>query len=454
MSQLSNDKLPFSWLASIIKQDDAILLAGFSGSNFVLFNLKSRRIILELNCGGGHRSWDILIDPVKDVLNFVFIKEKQLHSYESKWSKILISDFVQGYHTKEINCGVLVNINDENKVLFISGGEDTTIRLSLIDNCTQFNSFYTLKSHLSSVRCLNVCHIENGEYLIFSGGGRAQIILQKLRINREKDTFKNIECHQLDSYYKELDENEAETRVMDLTSIKLNKYILLIAACSDGTLKCYFVNLSSDMRLVFICNITYKTKCIIKIANFLICQRHIVISMATDGKLVFWDLTNLCTNIDDTQFVENMNLAPIYSLDAHQSGINSFHFKRLNDEKYIFATGGDDNAVVLNLVQFEFKDNLSIESILKWIYTQAHAAQITGVFMHENYFITTSIDQHLSVFKYKLDEDKLKCELLKQYCSAVSDILGMTCLITNKNELYSCMFGKGIELCKLSNFNL
>jgi hypothetical protein len=119
--------------------------------------------------------------------------------------------------------------------------------------------------------------------------------------------------------------------------------------------------------------------------------------MATDGIVALWDLTScaeglLCSEHSDINCAasgsksDNMpvvldNLKPFSYVKVHQSGINSFDWLLLKEDKFLLATGGDDRALVLSLIQITSptcQENMEAEVLLQWRDDYAHASQITG----------------------------------------------------------------------------
>lgn len=152
----------------------------------------------------------------------------------------------------------------QNHNIFISGGEDCTLRISHIDERSVKNS-YVLENlgifdgHLSGIKCISVIELHKSafQYLVFSGGGRAQ--MKVWGINIKNVNFYNymllhascsdVNSHMLygqDQYCKKSWQGtkscviEPETRYMDFyayyPSKKLN-YVLIFIACADGYLR-------------------------------------------------------------------------------------------------------------------------------------------------------------------------------------------------------------------------
>ncbi|KAJ8931515.1 hypothetical protein NQ314_015588 [Rhamnusium bicolor] len=293
---ISSDKLPFTWLVNII--DD--LLMAFSGNNFIIWNHKTKRIVFEKSCGGGHRSWDLFKN--NNQITFSYIKNKLINTIHFQLNDFLPVDLIEGYQVKEINSVKIIKIFHD--YIIISGGEDTSLRINLF-NSNNFKNLITLKSQLSSIRTITMVEIskesdKNKMYLVFSAGGRAQIICWKLQLFTEDNYFKNLVCSEQHSYYKIINSDESEMRIMDLALTNIQDKLILFCACSDGNIKVFHVaDNVGRYHLIFCRDIFYKLKCILKLCIVSIFSHNILLTMATDGNLVFWDVTNIFKDVKE-----------------------------------------------------------------------------------------------------------------------------------------------------------
>lgn len=154
--------------------------------------------------------------------------------------------------------------------IFISGGEDCTLRVSSICKSFENNShsvFHNLGNfdgHLSGIKCISTIKLKNtdnlnGKYLVFSGGGRAQLKIWEIRLKKtHKDwilsndlSCSDIKSHMLygqDQYrrkpWQELKQSyviEPETRYMDICTYYSSEnavdHVLVFIACADGYLR-------------------------------------------------------------------------------------------------------------------------------------------------------------------------------------------------------------------------
>ena len=125
--------------------------------------------------------------------------------------------------------------------------------------------------------------------------------------------------------------------------------------------------------------------------------RHVALTMATDGKVALWDLTTCVEELigskhsihchaasavtsNNTPVVAS-GLKPFSVIKIHQSGINSFDWIQLPRDRYLLATGGDDRALVLSVIEIitpTVQEEMQAEVVLQWRDDHAHASQITG----------------------------------------------------------------------------
>lgn len=436
LTLISSDKVAYSWLLDII--DD--LLIAFCGDNFIIWNYKTKKALLEKFCGGGHRSWDFF--KQEHIISFIYIKDKFINKFEYDLHINKSYDLIEPFHLKEVNCMKIIKTS--NQYILISGGEDTTLRVTSVNkNLNSFKNLITLKSHLSSIRCITIYKLgfkdDTNTYLIFSAGGRAQIVcwtLEYLSKNPEKDLL----CRENHSYYEVIDNEQSETRIMDLCAIEVQEKIILFAACSDGHIKIFFVEKNEVFNLKLHATIFYKMKCIFKVCNIFVCDKNILVTLASDGYLVFWDIEDI--------FLDQ-NVKPFGAISVHQSGINTCSNLQISSTSFLFLTAGDDNTIVLNYLNFKIDQILRVEVIDTFVNASAHWAQITGSSIKTDYFLTASVDQRLILYKWEILNETIICNAVTKYNSPVADLKGLLCFTETDFDVF--IYGLGIEILKIKN---
>ncbi|XP_021924396.1 WD repeat-containing protein 6 isoform X2 [Zootermopsis nevadensis] len=484
---LNADKLQIDWPAATSLSAFGLLVLGFRAVNFVVWSHTERRTLLTVPCGGGHRSWDWIFEG--HTFRLIYLKDKMVHMYTCMMDEFVKPVIQNGFHSKHITCVRQVLLKDKaniNHSLLLSASEDTTIRLAVISHSNVPQTLTVLQSHISSVRTLAVCQLHDS-VLVFSGGGRAQLKVWKLVIHATQEFIPIVKCQELTSHmlrdpskrnkkpWLSVERTvDPETRYMDLCAVALQlrdtdqrgTAVLLAAGCSDGFLRIFgFYTLCSELRLLG--KYSFHDRCILKVSliqteNF----RHIALTMATDGKVALWDLT---TCVEELVGSEHSNSSSAVSADngnngqvvadshrpfsfvkIHQSGINSFDWLQLQGDKYLLATGGDDRALVLSLIQIispTLQENMQAEVVLQWRDNCAHASQITGLKLGNNVLISVAIDQRITVWNWNcnLDGHTLSASVKTRYCSAVADIQGL--LTWNSSScITACVHGKGMEI--------
>lgn len=135
-------------------------------------------------------------------------------------------------------------------------------------------------------------------------------------------------------------------------------------------------------------------RCILKMYILSHKSKVIVLIMTTDGILRFFNFTKTVLKIHKDVNIGkdhkiDFNDNPIAQFRLHQSGINSFDLKHMDEDKYLLATGGDDNLLCLLCFQLRILENnaLSVETLSNWTTTSAHSAQITGKNLSELYIL-------------------------------------------------------------------
>mgnify|MGYP002715712474 CR=1 FL=1 len=351
---LSTNKLPIEWPWKMIKYKNDKLILGFQGVNFVVWSYNYREIIASLDCSGGHRSCHFKLN--NDTLKFIYIKENKI--FEKDLILNAIKRLRSGFHSKNINT---LKILDTDQKIIVSGSEDTTMRISLIFG-QELKVLKVFKTHVSSIKAIEESLYDVNNFIIFSAGGKGQIIIWKFDI-------KSLECEQIinhkleerDRHWKNSEPvAEPDTRFMCINVLKTKDEYLIAAGCSDCQIRIF--SFKKELTLLCSVNCSY---CILKIAILKVLSKLYVVCMLTDGNMIFWHLT------------DNFTLGKLNSFRLHQSGINCFAFTEIEVGKYFVITGGDDNKICASEVQIN-ENKIQLKEL--WNNSNVHSCQITGKF--------------------------------------------------------------------------
>ncbi|XP_047990258.1 WD repeat-containing protein 6 [Leguminivora glycinivorella] len=453
---MSSKCLEFQWVEKFLDRDENII-CGFQERDFVVYDIRNSNKMLEVPCGGGHRSWDAVrfIDKIngdyEEFIKLIYIKNSDVNKAPFQLSKIVSRNVVNGSHSKEINClQCCTNDLDKSKVFFVSGGEDTTLRISNIDSGKEFVDRVVYK-HLSNIRALKLYKLKDESVLVISAGGRAQICLNIINFEKKQDELKVIFEEVLDYQIRGTDKEkkgsqnwrncsidfDPETRVMDIEAIQTddNNFVVFVG-CSDAYLRIYKLNIEETAEFKLINEVKYHKTCILKTHCIKFENKTILITCTTRGETAFWDTSK-----------HNNEFLPFFSTTTNKSGINSIASKVISNEEILVATGGDDNAVHLVLIQIQ--PNLTSANLRSSFQLDSlHSSQVTGLCVSGEYLVSASIDQRVSLLKWKVEEG-IQCEFVSQTFCDVADVQGMEFMESDSDTIKVCVFGKGMEVIEL-----
>ncbi|KAF9422735.1 hypothetical protein HW555_001729 [Spodoptera exigua] len=452
VKHMSSKDLAFEWVEKFLDKDENII-CGFQERVFVVYNIKENSKMLEVACGGGHRSWDAvryfekLNDNYEEFIKLIYLKNSDINVVTFQLSKIVSRNIINGSHAKEINCLKSHRVGDAT--VYISGGEDTTLRISSVDAEMKFKDEASFK-HLSSVRTLTTFPLNENHFLVLSAGGRAQLCIKDIKLTQENNKI-NVTSEELVDYLirgtdKERKGNQIwrncsidfdpEMRIMDIDLIKDKDRLIIFAGCSDSYVRVFLFKEDSK-KVEIIKEAKYHKTCILKTKSIKILNRDILITCTTRSEVTLWDVTD----------ITDENLEPFFSTKTNKSGINSVATVNVAEDKVLIATGGDDNAIHIIVIEITIQNNVTSAKVLHaWSSANNHSSQITGLILVDDYLISTSIDQRITLFRWKFDKERIDCKFLSQTHTMVSDVQGMDFLDHNCESITVCVYGKGMEV--------
>ncbi|XP_034191161.2 tRNA (34-2'-O)-methyltransferase regulator WDR6 isoform X2 [Osmia lignaria lignaria] len=477
---LHSEKMPMDWISGSLKVSNDLFILGFKETEFVIYSMFYRRIVARVPCGGGHRSWDCIV--LNELVSFLYIRNKEVYIFDFPLNALKSPDLLNGFHTKEVNfMEPVLKSNTHN--LFISGGEDGTVRVSCVSTASMENiccleTLGIFDGHISSVKfigslCLETSDFSCSNHLVFSGGGRAQLKVWEIGINNRKKCLQStdVSCRDVTSHMlygfdrcrkkRWQDSNRSyilqpETRYMDgrIYRDTTNLHcILLFVACADGFTRIFLYD-TNTRNISLKIHAKCASRCIVKITILKYEEKVIALTMSTDGIVRFIDFTEIVSNIVKEPNCEkeeffNYTDVSIGKFNLHQSGINSYDIKMIGNKKYCLATGGDDN--LFNVIHFKIwisseNEQLRVSLLSKWNTSTAHGAQITGIKFHKDKIFTVGIDQQIIVYSYNYNDDFLSVTILKKIFTCVTDVKGLTLWYNSKDEAILCVYGKGFEI--------
>lgn len=430
---MANKDLDFQWVEKFLDKCEK-LICGFHERVFVVYNINDNSKVLEVPCGGGHRSWDAIRtiekveDKYKEIIKFVYLKSSTINLRTFQLDAIVSTNLIKGSHAKEINCLKTKKcILNDALTFYFSGGEDTTLRISCIDKNFTFEDQIILK-HLSSVRTLKLHNLNENNLLLISAGGRAQINIRQISIFKTDNNLK-VKSQELINYQikgtdKERKGNltwrncsvdfDPETRIMDLDMFEEDNKFTIICGCSDATVRIF--EYKNDVSFRPIKELKYHKTCVLKTHYFKFLNYNLLITATSRGDVAFWDINGM---------INDVSINPFFVTKTNRSGINSVDLTVISDRDLLLATAGDDNSIHLVLLEIPEQHNLSSMTIKHQLnLDKYHSSQITGLRFVDKLMVSTSIDQRITLFEWDV-EGCVICEFLSQTYSDIADIQGL-----------------------------
>nr|CAD7398624.1 unnamed protein product [Timema cristinae] len=432
LSYLGADKLPMEWGARVLVGPHGVLVLGFLEHLCVLWDPIQSRLVLQVECGGGHRSWDYHVD-LSFQLTLVFIKDKQVHLSHHDLKQLVRLPLKAGLHSKAINCARLV---PGRCSLLVSGSEDSTVRVTAVDGGL---GSVVMRGHISSVRAVAVCPLDPQRALVVSGGGRAELRVWLLTTKTGKEELLNVPDNSLKDY-QELTSHrlktespankggphidvDPETRYMDLCCIRPHRGIRYLQGSR------------------------FHGCCVLTVSVTSCEGRHLVATAASDGQVALWDMTRLVSSdlCADDMYTNNQvspELEPILNMRPHKAGVNCLEWLSQSYGHPVLASGGDDNCLVLT----SFRQPPHVTE--QWRNSRVHLGQITGVkaLEHRQLLLSCGVDQRVCV--WGLTPGEVGAKLQSQYCSSVPDLHGLEVWI-NGSFIHACVYGQGMEVVEI-----
>jgi WD40 repeat protein len=409
-----------AWFAETTDGQLDLIIYGFRGMSFVVWNETTRQEIVTIPCGGGHRCFDFVsLSHSVESLRFVYTKASNMNVYSQ--SRMHMQVIRHGCHGREIKAAAA------NDRYLATAAEDTLIRI------WERPSNHTTGSPLDDMYCVAVLSKHaagiqslkwHEDELLFSSGGNEEFFVWRVS--------------SLDSNYKGLavvceavlpDRTaDGDLRILgfDVSASRRRGDDLIISlAFSNSTLKTYRYISATGFELL--AQGKYTGCCLTQIHHLWLPSAEMrVITASTDGYVAVWkdDQGQTAT---EPEAVSNYSL--IHSSKLHQSSIKCFDIRQSDARGTCYwqlFTGGDDSALgILSLVYHQETDTFELLSRAR--VKEAHGAAITGIrIVNEGAntitIATVSNDQRIKVWRMESHSGRIgQVALLDNSYSAIAD---------------------------------
>ena len=384
---------------SFYDENDEFIVYGFKSNLFHIYNETQQYEIFSQPCGGAHRQWK-LFQPKNDNSVLCFVKNSTLNivtipSYQ--FPKTLKN----GSHGREIrDISFQPGNYDSNKnSLFITGSEDTTVKLASLNVETgDIINHWSLKTHVSG---LQKCKFISDNIFI-TCSAREELFVWELEMNFSLP-YVSLRQKLIPST------NIPDLRIMDFDVIFLegteNDFIM-VSVYSDSSIKLWHY-IYDQNKFTKLAEGKYETCCLLGVA-FVPFKRSLKLLISTTGGfLVTMDITkNIPFTLNDGKLPNKSYTKDICKelphwsdrVRVHEAGIKSFELK-LNPtaESFMVYTGGDDNAMAITEFSNKDDDTLDIKILCKDCYAASSTITSVNLLDNGNKLLSTSVDQIIRI---------------------------------------------------------
>jgi WD repeat-containing protein 6 len=442
--------------ASVIKTDfygTQLLLHGFDGKDFIVWNESTNSEVMRVPCGGAHRSWAYFSDD----------QESQRGSSRNGkclvWTKAGVFNVVRlgspaheiiqsGGHGREIKAMALYNDtlirsgpNVSTSRLFATGAEDTAIRLLVVEISGEPGSIKTpcivpkdtatciriLKKHTTGIQHLSFC-----KNFLFGSAGCEELFIWKINFGASVVNIGTVFQAALPKHVPASDLRITSFEVISVTvgqqadsNSEVDSF-LIYAAYSNSMIRVFRYNndhaLPPEDCFQLLGEGFYNMTCLTNI--FVLPDLFPwFLTASTNGAIAVWpDIDHRLGDQDSSA-----ELSHTAEHHIHQNAILAFQLVRVAPEYHLMLTGGDDNAFGVTLV-LEIDSNstlcedigrgnsLSPPRFRTLLIPRAHTAAITALEVLESRnepglkiftVISTGNDQRLKVWRIAVNFEEL-----------------------------------------------
>lgn len=426
-----------------------LILAGFRGRSFIVWNETRQLELANVECGGGHRSFTYRVDPERpEKLSFIWTKASRTCVYSQ--SGLSQAQVKRGGHGREIKA---VAACGGSGGLLATGAEDTAVRIwryrsgaagDVADGDLQ--CLAVVERHTTGIQCLRWAGVN---YLISSSGNEELFVWRVTRLDESDYEGPAVVCE--GAYPDKTRDGDLRITSFDVETSPTGgsaaggeeegEVLCLSLALSNSTLKTYRYSKAAGFALL--AEGRYTGACPMQIRHLRVVaseeaakvEAH-VLTASTDGHVALWRTSPASASGTAAEHV----LVEAYRL--HQSGLKALDLRALGPcfpSSYALLTGGDDNALAharLDWTEAEGEEargrgrfTVSAQSLAGG----AHAAAVTGLCISDvaadvggGYRVglcTASNDQRVRAWRVDVDAGgrMSRVALVGDWYSAVAD---------------------------------
>ncbi|KAK3396566.1 WD40-repeat-containing domain protein [Sordaria brevicollis] len=407
-----------------------LIIHGFRGKNFIVWSESTRQELTTIECGGGHRAFDVVFPAsgTPGPLRFIFTKASALKFYSQ--SSPPLRTLKEGGHGRELRA-VAASVSPSTGEVgryIATAAEDTTIRLWQYRDAptgqeTQrgFKALAILEKHSAGIQAMKWF----GEsYLLSSAGNEEFFVWRVSKLESEYEALAVV-C---ESKYPDRSA-DGDLRIVDFDVQAWGtdgQAMLISLALSNSTLKSYVYS-TKTQQWKLLAEGRYTGACLTQIRHLRVADVETqVLTASTDGYVAVWSATVSSTTTEKAEY------AMVTISKVHQSSIKGLDLSSPRSppssqtQSWLVITGGDDNAVHFTNLSYS---NNTYKVLSRTRVSNAHAAGVTGICTVKEdeegvEVVSISNDQRVKLWRAEWREESekpVKVKLLDNQYSSVAD---------------------------------
>ncbi|KAJ9661364.1 WD repeat-containing protein 6 [Coniosporium apollinis] len=371
-----------------------LMVYGFSGKQFVLYNASLEREIWTIECGGAHRVWAFhpTCDPGDPSIQggaFVWTKAGKMNVFSKHTPSHQI--IRQGGHGREIKALAVSPSGGACGQLVATGAEDTDIRLFRYETSSQmFRCLRILRKHVTGIQHLQWS--DDGRFL-FSSGGFEEFLVWRVRSVPVLGI--GVVCEAVCPPESEL----ADLRITHFTARSVHASeegsrrtdaFVTGMMYSDSTVRIYcYTSCATSKTWILLLMGNYLTSCLTQSAFLSLGDEDTLLTAGTDGHIALWSLPGQLFSSQPRPTVPESPVVqeghPPNTVEwhtrtkIHQSTIKALTQHQLSPDSVLVVTGGDDNALAFTLLRWNGSAEEAEMHTSTLLVPRAHASAVTAL---------------------------------------------------------------------------
>ncbi|KAL6230428.1 hypothetical protein BDW75DRAFT_222802 [Aspergillus navahoensis] len=378
--------LGFNVEGAYVDNHNDLILYGFGGMGFVVWNESTQSEIAKIHCGGGHRRWAFhpSARPGEGLLlwsqggfNATHINAQATRSIRA------------GGHGREIKA-LGTYQPAKGSPLFVTGSEDTTLRILMPKSPNRpgpwgaLETQRVLTAHDSSPQ--HIAWSKDGKFL-FTSSAMEDFFVWKIRSIPLFGLAAAIQGRCPKSQPK----SELRVTCFDILEVEdpqTEASFMLCLTYSNSTIKVFHLSCANeDGHFTLLASGTYTSNCLTQVRFLRTASSLYLVTTSTDGHFTLWDITTVLEQfyqLDQPLRVKQPPRFPPITEETiacesrhqiHSNSIKTIDMVHLSNSTTLLLAGGDDNAITLTLLHTDTESERAATITIP----DAHTASVNAV---------------------------------------------------------------------------